>query len=89
MDADSLVEQVGPCLTRGSITTNCVVSMWRNDIECKYMFMFPLNILAHYRTNNLSACFMAVIIYIIPENNGCNVSYIVVTSGTFCTLHLS
>ena len=25
---------------------NCVVSMWRNDTQCQYMFMFPLKNLA-------------------------------------------
>ena len=29
------------------ISTICVISMWRNDIKCKYMFMFPLKNLAH------------------------------------------
>ena len=29
-------------LTGGRIATTCVVSMWSNDIKCKYMFMFPL-----------------------------------------------
>ena len=24
----------------------CVLSMWSNDIKCKYMFMFPLQNLA-------------------------------------------
>ena len=32
----------GPCLTRGGISTTRVLSMWRNDIKCKYMFMFSL-----------------------------------------------
>ena len=34
-------------LIRGRISTTCVVSMWRNDTKCKYMFMFPLKNLAH------------------------------------------
>ena len=33
-------------LTWGRILTTCVISMWRNDIKCKYMFMFPLQKLA-------------------------------------------
>ena len=35
-------EWVGPCLTWGMISTTYVISMWRNDIKCKYMFLFPL-----------------------------------------------
>ena len=30
------------CLVWGRISTTCVISMWRNDTKCKYMFMFPL-----------------------------------------------
>ena len=33
------VKQEGPCLTRGRIWTTCVMSVWRNDWSCKYMFM--------------------------------------------------
>ena len=40
------VEYVGPGLTWGRILSACVISMWRNDTECKYMFMFPLKNLA-------------------------------------------
>ena len=29
---------MGPCLIWGMISTTCVISMWRNDIKCKYMF---------------------------------------------------
>ena len=36
------VEYVGPGLTWGRILSTFVVSMWSNDIKCKYMFMFPL-----------------------------------------------
>ena len=36
------VEEVGSCLIWGRISTTCVVSMWRNDTKCEYMFMFPL-----------------------------------------------
>ena len=35
------IEYVGPSLTWGSVLSTCVKSMWRNDIKCKYMFMFP------------------------------------------------
>ena len=30
----------------GGILSTCVISMWRNDTKCKYMFMFPLKYLA-------------------------------------------
>ena len=30
----------------GRISTTCVISMWRNDTKCKYMFMFTLKNLA-------------------------------------------
>ena len=37
---------VGPSLTWGSVLSTRVKSMWRNDIKCKYMFMFPKKNLA-------------------------------------------
>ena len=37
---------VGPCLTRGRISTTFVVSVWRNDRNCEYLFMFLLKNLA-------------------------------------------
>ena len=40
------VEYVGPDLAWGRILGTCVVSMWSNDIKCKYMFIFPLQNLA-------------------------------------------
>ena len=40
------VEYLGPGLTWGRILSTYIVSMWRNDIKCNYMFMFPLKILA-------------------------------------------
>ena len=40
------VEYVGPGLTWGRILSTFVISMWSNDIKCKYMFMFPLQNLA-------------------------------------------
>ena len=45
---------VGPCLTWGRISTTCVMSMWKNDIKCKYMFMLPLNNVAHKGLSKLS-----------------------------------
>ena len=33
-------------LTRGGISSTYVLLVWRNDIKCKYMFMFPLKNLA-------------------------------------------
>ena len=40
------IEYVGPSLIWGKILSTCVKSMWRNDIKCKYMFMFPQKNLA-------------------------------------------
>ena len=40
------VEYVSPGLTWGRILSTCVISMWSNDIKCKYMFMSPLKNLA-------------------------------------------
>ena len=40
------VKQVSPGLLRGRISTIYGISVWRNDIKCKYMFMFPLKNLA-------------------------------------------
>ena len=40
------VEYVGPGLTWGRILSTYVITMWSNDIKCKYMFMFPLQNLA-------------------------------------------
>ena len=45
------VEQVGSCLNWERVSNTCVVSMWRNDTKCKYMFMFPLKILARKGIN--------------------------------------
>ena len=44
-DIDYVV-YVGPGLTRGRILSSRVISMWSNDIKCKYMFMIPLKNLA-------------------------------------------
>ena len=33
------VEYESPGLTWGRILSTCVISMWSNNIECKYMFM--------------------------------------------------
>ena len=41
------VEYVGPYLTWWRILSTCVIPMQRNDIKCKYLFMFPLKNLAH------------------------------------------
>ena len=40
------VEYVSPGLTWERILCTCAMSMWSNDIKCKYMFMFPLKKLA-------------------------------------------
>ena len=39
-------EYIGPGFTWGRILSTCGISIWSNDIKCKYMFMFPLNNLA-------------------------------------------
>ena len=36
------VLQVTSCLTWGRISTTCVLSVWRNGINCKYILMFPM-----------------------------------------------
>ena len=36
------IKYVGPYLVSGRILSTCVISMWRNDIKCKDMFMFTL-----------------------------------------------
>ena len=41
-NAIDCVEYVGLGLTWGRILSTCVISMWSNDIKCKYMFIFPL-----------------------------------------------
>ena len=41
------VEWARSCLTWGMLSTACVMSIWRNDIKCKYMLLFPLKNLAH------------------------------------------
>ena len=48
-----LCRYVGPSLTWGRILSTCVISMWSNDIKCKYtgMFMFPLKNLARKGLN--------------------------------------
>ena len=35
------VKYVGSGLTWERILSTCVISMWSNDIECKYMFHVP------------------------------------------------
>ena len=41
------VDYVGPGLAWGMILITSVISMWSNDIKCRYMFMFCLKDLAH------------------------------------------
>ena len=40
------VEYASPGLTGRRILITCIISMWSNDIKCKYMFMFSLQNLA-------------------------------------------
>ena len=44
-DIDYVV-YVAPGITRGRILRTGAISMWINDIKCKYMFMTPLKNLA-------------------------------------------
>ena len=54
------VEYVGAGVTWGRILSTCVLSMWSNDIKCKYIFMFSLKKLAHkeliYLMTNSASC---------------------------------
>ena len=69
------IEYVGHSLTWGRILSTGVISMWRNDIKCKYIFLFTLKNLARkgfIRSNKIRTgpihCipqkFMSVIIYL-------------------------
>ena len=40
------VKSVGPGIIRGTISTIYGLLLWRNDMKCKYMFLFPLKNLA-------------------------------------------
>ena len=40
------VKYVGPSLTWGRILSTCAISLWSNDMKCKYMFHVPLKNLA-------------------------------------------
>ena len=50
------VEYVDPGLTWGKILSTFVISLWSNDIKCKYMAMFSLKNVARNKlmcsTNN-------------------------------------
>ena len=50
--------RVSSFLIWGRISTTCVMSMWSNDIKCKYIyiFMFPLKNLAHKAFKGLIPC---------------------------------
>ena len=48
------IEYLGPSLAPGRILSTCVISMWKNDTKCKYMFMFPLKNLARKGLSKLS-----------------------------------
>ena len=40
------VEYTSSCLTWERISTTCVMSVWKNDMNCRYIFMFLLKNLA-------------------------------------------
>ena len=49
-------EYVSPGRTSGRILSTCVISMWSNDLKCKYILMFPLKNLAHKVLTLLYLC---------------------------------
>ena len=49
------IEYVRPSLAWGRILSTCVISMWRNDIKCKFMFMFPLKNVARKGLKSINA----------------------------------
>ena len=44
--ATIILTMVSSCLTRGGSSTACVMSVWRNSINCRWIFMFPMKISA-------------------------------------------
>ena len=54
------IEYTGPSLTWGRILSTCVKSMWRNDIKCKYMFMFPLKNFARKGSRNIMGIYVII-----------------------------
>ena len=79
------VEQASSCLTWGIISTSCVMSMWRNDIKCKYMFLFPLKKLAR---KGLITALWTTILPIISDSSNENPSMSVRTSRNYYILVL-
>ena len=63
--------ELGPGLTweRISSTGTCVISMWSNDIKCKYMFMFPLKNLARKELTHVSLLCSSCHIHTPNSNN--------------------
>ena len=59
------IEYVGPYLTCGRISSTCVISVWRNDTKCKYMFMFALKNLA--RKGLMSHILSRKMIMVLPN----------------------
>ena len=45
------IEKISPCFRWERISTTCVMSVWGNEINCKYISMFPLKNLAHKGLN--------------------------------------
>ena len=68
---------VDPGLTWGRIFSACVISMWSNDIKCKYMFIFPLKNLARkellthclnlrgHKSHDYLDCFMFLTVFTV------------------------
>ena len=62
------VECASPGLTWGRILSTCVISMWSNDIKCKYMFMPPLKTLARNTCVLKIMCGRTALIYFYARN---------------------
>ena len=61
--------ELGPGLTWERISGTCVISMWSNDIKCKYMFMFPLKNLARKELTHVSLLCSSCHIHTPNSNN--------------------
>ena len=68
-------EWVSSCLTWGRISTTCLMSMWRNEINCRYICMFPVENLVHKRLRwilvGLSISYWHLVLWAIGNRGGC------------------
>ena len=60
------VEWVSPGLIRGRISIIFGMSVWRDDMKCKYMFMYPLK---KFSTQRVKHCFPSSYIRWCPRTN--------------------